>query len=191
MTHHLSNQGYFVIHFTVLWTLATAAGWMFWVFGASFPLFWLVLWPFLLFCGSIPGITVGVFQWRLLRRYQPNAGAWLLGIMPGTIISWLAINRAANTDVVNAENGAIIGLIIGISQAIVLAHWIKWRALFWVLISIASWIISWIVFGQGFYRGFETLASATALAGVLSGLATGPALIMLLSPSVTQSQEVV
>ena len=141
--------------FLILWTLATAAGWLVGVLLIDVsPL-----------GESSLGLTVGVAQWLVLRPKIPNAYWWILATAAGWIVGRLiAIGFFPPEYGILA--GSAIGAAMGSFQWLILRGYVH-RAYWWVIMSILGWL--WAMTG----------VMGLNLIGVIAGVTTGFALDFL------------
>ena len=97
--------------------------------------------------GVLAGLSVGVFQWLVLRRCFANSRSWVGFTLLGFGVAWvLAMVLAAALFVAPSGSSSVRGLlslviptpIIGLSQGIALRRWsLPTRP--WVLASAVAW----------------------------------------------------
>jgi hypothetical protein len=104
------------------WVLASALGWAggFLIgvegaqwFGLSDVFFGLVV-------GMVTGVSLGLFQWLILRRQVPNAGWWV----PANIFAWTSSLLYYRPGITGA--GAFYGILSGLVTGTVLL-WLLYR----------------------------------------------------------------
>lgn len=141
--------------FVILWTLATAAGWLvgFFLIDGS-PL-----------GESGIGLTIGIAQWVVLRSRIPNAYWWILATAAG----WIA-GRLIALGLFPLEYGILAGAAIGAGvgsfQWLILRRHVQ-RAYWWIIMSILGW--TWAM----------TQVLGPYLIGVVAGATTGFAIDFL------------
>ena len=141
--------------FLLLWTLATAAGWLvgFLLIDVS-PL-----------GESSFGLTIGIAQWLILRSKIPNAYWWILA----TAVGWI-IGRLLAIGFFPPEYGILAGSAIGAAmgsfQWLILRRYVN-RAYWWIIMSLLGWL--WAMTG----------VLGLNLIGVVAGVITGFALDFL------------
>jgi hypothetical protein len=126
------------------------------------------------------GITIGIAQWTVLRRYLPKATRWIAATMIGYLLCAIIFAFANNdparllrTEVVNnVVLFALMGIAIGASQWWVLRqHYLNARL--WVLASAFGFLFfMWLVVNPAPSQGVLYLRSATigAFAAALTGV---------------------
>ena len=121
------------------WWLTCIAG-----YALAFPLGFMlgdsVMWGW-----SIGGLIIGALQWLVLRRRVRQAQWWvpftLLGVVVGSAASFVmgeVVLRAVGLGAAFASLGGVIGLGVGVSQWVVLSHWLQ-RAGWWIWANIAGY----------------------------------------------------
>jgi hypothetical protein len=141
--------------------------------------------------GAILGAIVGGAQWLALRSSGVGPAWWLattLATAVATALTLLVVGSGTTTSDLMLR-GAITGLAVGASQAIVLRT--TWtRRVAWTAVTAAAWAGAWLITLQVIVdpeRGYVGFGASGALAAtVLTGLAlavvlgprqgTGPAL---------------
>ncbi|GEM_PF-1952304 len=116
--------------------------------------------------GIVSGGWFGFWQWLVLRKQISSSGKWILtssiGMAAGTLLSSLII-YAISSDPISeyidsvdfsilamlATPGIINGIVIGISQWLVLREW-TYRAGWWVVIMPVSFTLGLLIFSSGF-----------------------------------------
>lgn len=122
LRHRILNPG--------RWVISTILGFMFGVFigdGVSSLLSiqfiarpWRnSLWDFAL-TGLLLGLLVGIFQWLVLKQQSTQAHWWI----PASIVAWVSVYLISSVNWVVGllANGAIIGIITGVTLIWVLRH---------------------------------------------------------------------
>ena len=104
------------------------------------------------------GLSVGCFQWLILRRYLPRMGWWILATCLGLLLA-LGISRnlsdlahsldfEIDNDLINSFIIVLLGGPIGLLQWFVLRRHVS-RAGWWIFASVAGWILAvLVVFGM-------------------------------------------
>ena len=104
------------------------------------------------------GLSVGCFQWLILRRYLPRMGWWILATCLGLLLA-LGISRnlsdlahsldfEIDNDLINSFIMVLLGGSIGLLQWFVLRRHVS-RAGWWIFASVAGWILAvLVVFGM-------------------------------------------
>jgi hypothetical protein len=109
------------------------------------------------------GLTVGLVQWIQMRLLIPKSGWWILA----TGLAWslsLAISRWLGAGFSLDLRGAMIGVLLGLSQWLLLRRYFR-RAWWWIVTSALAWTLG------------QTLGES--LVGAVVGGITGIALVML------------
>ena len=149
--------------FLILWTVATAAGWLvgYLLIDVS-PL-----------GESTFGLTVGIAQWLVLRMKIPNAYWWILATAAGWIVGRLiAIGFFPPEYGILA--GSVIGAAMGSFQWLIMRRYVN-RAYWWIILSILGWL--WAMTG----------VLGLTLIGVVAGATTGFALDFLFRQPLSES----
>ena len=126
------------------------------------------------------GISIGLFQWFVLRPYIPRASWWVLASLTGWAIC-LPLAQALFRVVNDAMDGAIKGSFVGIIQITVfgfligLAQWLVLRqhiskAGWWILTSIISLNVAFLLTTAGALVNIMEIVLVGAVSGALSGL---------------------
>ena len=126
------------------------------------------------------GISVGLFQWLVLRPYIPRASWWVLASITGWAIG-LPLAHTLFRDVNAAMEGAIEGYFVGIIQITVfgfligLAQWLVLRqhvskAGWWILTSILSLNVAFLLTTAGALVNITEIIVVGTVFGALSGL---------------------
>ncbi len=188
------------------WLAMTSVGWTIWVllvpaallatvFSLVFPIIAvLVVIPTLI--NTTPGISVGFFQWLILRQRVRQASLWLISSFLGSVLGAVLLLYSDIT--LRGHQGAVIGLSIGAMQWLVLSRW-RWRSLVWLPVSTVSWALSWNLLFDSLYTNMITqswtgvlgpsLARILAIAvipGIALGSMTGLTLIWIFLRRVRQ-----
>jgi hypothetical protein len=103
--------------------------------------------------GAVIGISIGIMQWLVLRRFIKPIGWWIIG----SIVAF-AIGKFIS-DMIEASwgtlglpiAGTVIGLSIGVIQYLILLHKIPWPK-WWILANTVAWAAGWSIM-----RGIETV----------------------------------
>jgi len=141
--------------FLILWTLATAAGWLVGYLLIDLP-------PL---GESTFGLTIGVAQWLVLRMKIPNAYWWILATGAGWIVGRL-IALLLFPPEYGILAGSAIGAAMGSFQWLILRRHVN-RTYWWIIMSILGWL--WAM----------TSVLGLYLIGVVAGAITGFALNFL------------
>ncbi|MDH3496443.1 MAG: hypothetical protein OER21_06750 [Gemmatimonadota bacterium] len=110
--------------------------------------------------GAMEGLVVGAAQWVVLRRAlavraRPWIGAtmagavaaWLLGVIPATVMSATADAGGTPPTIGDALQlalaavmGAVLGVILAVPQWLVLKRWVR-RAGWWIPANSVAWLV--------------------------------------------------
>ncbi len=131
------------------------------------------------------GLSFGIMQWLILRRYMPRAGWWVLVSTLGWILGFgvlaLADKFTENlvTSAIQPEVSALAfflaaGASVGILQWLVLRRHML-QAGWWVLANVVGWGILGLIVGKSLDR-FTDLAAIAAVPPAI----TGAVLVLLL-----------
>ena len=133
--------------------------WLFWILAfLSFPIAGLlanlvgaVTTPVRgILAGAIAGVTLGLFQWLILRSRLPSLPIWWAVAMS----VGMAIGLATGTVLLGSETGgnellwrgAITGLCIGIAQYIVLRQVLPLpQSVIWIGVVAVGWALGWYI----------------------------------------------
>ena len=133
--------------------------WLFWILAfLSFPIAGLlanlvgpVTTPVrAILAGAIAGVTLGLFQWLILRSRLPSLPIWWAVAMS----VGMAVGLAISTVLLGSETGgnellwrgAITGLCIGIAQYIVLRQVLPLpQSVIWIGVVAVGWALGWFV----------------------------------------------
>lgn len=176
---------------------------------------------------AVEGLAVGTAQWLVLRRALPllpwrswalatAAGAlvaWLLGMLPSTLLSAAGAAQAATSGAASTPSaaepslalqlllaagmGAVLGPVLGVPQWLVLRRFVE-RAGWWVLANVMAWMagMPMVFLATGLIQpGFSApaIAGLVALgclaAGTVVGAVHGAWLVWLLSPLMNPSSK--
>jgi len=133
------------------WILASTLGWVVgWILSGDVGV----------------GTVVGITQWLVLRREIGRAGWWILATAVGWTLGWAVVMAGVivppQPDLAGSMlAGAIIGLIVGLSQWLVLRLAVD-QAGWWVLASTIGWAVA--------MTGMIGWTLSGAAAGALTGL---------------------
>jgi hypothetical protein len=145
------------------WIMATALGWF---------LGGLIYSPL---TTVISGFLVGIFQWLVLQGRIARPWRWIIASFCGWTIGYFIAYYSALRGFEIFE-GVIIGLIVGITQWVVLRsefHWTGW----WIIFSVVGWTTG------------LTLLPGVIITGTMAGVLTGIALeILLRHPRLKETQ---
>ncbi|MDH3604123.1 MAG: hypothetical protein OEU26_31330, partial [Candidatus Tectomicrobia bacterium] len=144
--------------------------------------------------GAIEGLSIGYFQWRVLRSVFPKLTAaswliatitvgalgWFLGMLPSTLMAGATTELAQSPDLPAglvaswaALLGTGLGAVFGGSQWIVLrrhAH----NAWTWMVANAMGWAIAMVIlFLAASWPTEATAAGVVVLLGALAGLLAG------------------
>jgi hypothetical protein len=125
------------------------------------------------------GLSFGIMQWLILRRYMPRAGWWVLASTLGWILGFgilaLADKFAENlvTSAIQPEVSALVfflaaGALVGILQWLVLRRHML-QAGWWVLANVVGWGILGLIVGKSLDR-FTDLAAMAAVPPAITGI---------------------
>jgi predicted Ser/Thr protein kinase len=101
------------------------------------------------------GLSTGAMQWFVLRRYLRQPGQWVWASVGGTIFGAFALSIVTQIDtggepwgivVVLSIATTIFGACLGVAQSLVLGDQYR-GAGWWVLSSIAAWLLAGLVNG--------------------------------------------
>jgi uncharacterized integral membrane protein len=154
----------------------------------------------MIIAGSLEGLTVGYFQWHVLRGVFPTMKArfwikptvlvaalgWFLGMLPSTFFTANQETAAAQaqpdlplvwTIIFAALMGLIVGAIFGAAQWFVLRRFVK-NAGLWIIGNAVGWSVAliWIFIAASLPDEETSLANVLILGGIgglLSGLSVG------------------
>ena len=112
------------------WVLVTTLGWL---------LGWAIA------GGITAGIVAGLGQWLVLRQLTRRASSWIWVTIAGWSLGWLIV---ASGNIITADTwaipmlfaGAILGLVVGFAQWLVLRH-LVYNAGWWIAASTFGWTI--------------------------------------------------
>jgi hypothetical protein len=124
------------------------------------------------------GLSFGIMQWLILRRYMPRAGWWVLVSTLGWILGFgvlaLAGKFAENLvpSAIQPEVSALVfflaaGVSLGILQWLVLRRHML-QAGWWVLANVVGWGILGLIIGKSLDR-FTDLAAMAAVPPAITG----------------------
>ncbi len=174
------------------WLGANLLGWTVGqVFYQSLGRFW-GRWPLSLIVGAaallLMGLTLGALQALVLFHRVLGVYAWivatgfglLLGSLAGIYFLLLYLNAPAPFDWSGLAQGALLGLVLGAAQWLVLRRSIE-RASWWVAANTVAWSLGFLA-ASLLSGGPGSAASALSIAipGAVSGALTGVALMWLL-----------
>ncbi len=135
--------------------------------------------------GLVIGSAVGIAQWLVLRRWISPVGWWVvLSIVGFGVGKALAEATLPGTTTLPgyALTGAIIGVVVGLAQWVVL-HRILSSAGWWVPATGVAWVVGWSAIGVAEHASDWTTLAVYVVGGVgaaAAGLVTAVALIWLL-----------
>jgi predicted Ser/Thr protein kinase len=101
------------------------------------------------------GLSTGAMQWFVLRRYLRQPGQWVWASVGGTLIGAFALSIVTQIDTGGEPWGIVVvlgiattifGACLGIAQSLVLGDQYR-GAGWWVLSSIAAWLLAGLVNG--------------------------------------------
>jgi hypothetical protein len=124
------------------------------------------------------GLSFGIMQWLILRRYMPRAGWWVLVSTLGWILGFgvlaLADKFTENlvTGAIQPEVSALVfflaaGASLGILQWLVLRRHML-QAGWWVLANVVGWGILGLIVGKSLDR-FTDLVAIAAVPPAITG----------------------
>jgi len=133
------------------------------------------------------GATMGILQWLVLRKHLSQAGWWVAASAGAGMLIGIGAAYFSNQVEVNVVIGyALVGVILGMLQWLVLRGQISWSAL-WIIASSLGWTLAVLEVQSldqlGLMRGLsETLGIILAfgMAGTMVGIVTGGLLVWLL-----------
>ncbi|MCU0648676.1 MAG: hypothetical protein MUF00_11810, partial [Gemmatimonadaceae bacterium] len=148
--------------------------------------------------GAGMGLTVGVFQSRVIRARLGGASPWFWSCVVGLASPFLAtdIARAVGVDVPYSLYAAVIcgGLVVGVWQGALLRSSLG-RGTSWVAASVIGWALASgaVALADFFVRatslrgvpGALVYLGLVALGGVLLAVSSGFVLVRLLTPQPT------
>ncbi|MFC2172189.1 hypothetical protein ACFLU6_06105 [Acidobacteriota bacterium] len=148
---------------------------------------------------AVLGVTLGMMQWLVLRRWIPGSKGWIAATIAGGALSGFFLTAVYQTLDLTVSLG-VFGLAIGITQLFVL-----WRSLrlagLWPVVSALSWWSGALIaqyFDQVIFRpdhvtgalSFLLVCLFHGLSGFFSSILTGLALRwMLLLKKARQAQQ--
>ena len=150
----------------------TQIEWLFWFqWIVASTLGWLVGWAILGEVGI--GAALGVAQWLVLRGEVANAGWWILASAAAWLVGWGIIVSGlvvpTGADLISSLIvGAVMGLLLGAGQLLVLRRWTHYASL-WIPANVSAWSVS-----------FTGIMGGAALTGFVVGVVTGLVLDWLL-----------
>lgn len=140
--------------------------------------------------GGVLGITSGITQWLILRRYLDRIGAWV----PLTILGWVlfwAVNLSGllgegsgvtGKIVEGLAHGAIFGALLGVLQWLILRRGAD-NAGWWILVSAAAWSVG-AALGDGVTAALGGEGPFDILIGIMAAaILTGVGMMWLLRQS--------
>lgn len=142
--------------------------------------------------GALAGLLVGAGQWLGLRRYQDQAGIWVLA----TAIGWsLGLFAATGLFFWLLRDGlgyftlmvpmAVGGVVMAYAQGLILRRWMPITTYWWILANAMGLVVGWVL-ALGLASGANPsstfpaglgLAVLGALHGGLVGLESGVAIV--------------
>lgn len=145
--------------------------------------------------GTILGGAVGVAQWLVLRRHAEQVGWWIVATIAGFMVglgigmpladtgfmpTGAALRVAYNTGM----TGAIVGVVLGLFQWVVLRRFIPSAAL-WIVASALGWMV-----GMGLGAAISTWSTTIGsllVSGLSCGVVTGIVMQYLMRQKVSSS----
>jgi len=126
------------------------------------------------------GISVGLFQWLVLRPHIPQAIWWVLASITGWAIGLplaQALFRAVNAAMEGAIEGSfagtiqitVFGVLIGLAQWLVLRQHVS-KAGWWILASIMSLNVAFLITTAGALVNITEIIVVGTVLGALPGL---------------------
>jgi hypothetical protein len=124
------------------------------------------------------GLSFGIMQWLILRRYIPRAGWWVLVSTAGWLLGFGVLAVAEKftenlmTRAIQSEVFALVfflaaGASLGILQWLLLRRHML-RAGWWVLANVVGWGILGLIVGKSLDR-FTDLAAMAAVPPAITG----------------------
>jgi hypothetical protein len=109
--------------------------WLKWILVST--LGWVIGWAL---AGEMTiGVVIGVMQGIILYPLVPQAGWWVLASAVGWAVGQMLVVTTFPTEV-GVIAGAFLGVILGISQWIVLRRWF-FQAGWWIIMSTLGWAL--------------------------------------------------
>ena len=135
--------------------------------------------------GLVIGSAVGIAQWLVLRRPVSPRGGWvvasIIGFGLGSAMREVLL-PGVSTVGADALSGAIIGLLVGLAQWVVLRHCVS-AAGWWIPAIAAAWAIGWTAIGVAERSADWPTMAVYLVSGVgaaAAGIVTGVVLIYVL-----------
>ena len=135
--------------------------------------------------GLVIGSAVGIAQWLVLRRWISPVGWWvalsIIGFGVGKALAEAAL-PATTTLPGYALTGAIIGVVVGLAQWVVLRRSLA-SAGWWVPATSLAWVVGWSAIGIAEHASDWPTITVYVVGGIgaaASGLVTAMTLIWLL-----------
>lgn len=140
--------------------------------------------------GAVEGLSLGYFQWRVLRAHLPElpagrwigvtalaaAGGWLLGMLPPTLLqsgSMLVEPVISDTFFVVLLLGLVTGTVFGAAQAWVLRRHVPHPAR-WIAANALGWSVAMLwIFLAASLPNESTPALTVVVLGAAGGLVAG------------------
>ena len=145
---------------------------------------------------TVIGLTIGLVQWLLIRRYIFRSGWWIVASMGGHIVGniliyvstpyLLSVGRPLQNNVVA---GALVGVSIGTAQWLVLRKQFYQSGL-WILGNTVGWSISYLLsslMAERIVTCHDTCQSS--IGGMTLGIITGWMLMRLLHHSTAHTRQ--
>ncbi|HEY5563299.1 MAG TPA: hypothetical protein VIK72_16395 [Clostridiaceae bacterium] len=148
------------------------------------------------FYGAIVGVTLGVAQWLLLRKYLNKVGYWILL----TSIGWVLFNELNILNLFGEAkgiaiipdliHGTVFGVILGVLQWLLLRKRLQ-KSSWWIIASIAASTLG-VTVGDG----FNIITSSDApgdvvISSILLGIITGVCMMRLLIRNQSNSKNTI
>lgn len=161
------------------WVVAVVAGWVigFWLCGAIQEF----LSTFFI-DGLVIGSAVGIAQGLVLRRqhiapFVPWVALSIIGFGIGKFVSDI-IGQASTNPAAIMLGGAVIGLLVGLTQSVVLMDRFA-RAWWWIGANVLAWAVGWSMIGLADPSSVAMTYAVGAIGAAAVGIITGIALIGL------------
>jgi serine/threonine protein kinase len=154
---------------------------------------------------TLVGTSVGIAQWFVLRRQVPQTGLWVLATAVGEAVGlalsvslFQSLYETMPMPLVESFYGAVIGVLVGIGQWLVLRRQIAqtgWWVLATTLGKTVGGIIGWGIINPLFFPGEEIpqigllilgIAIARGVTETVSAAITGGVMVWLLRRSVAK-----
>ena len=140
--------------------------------------------------GLVIGSAVGIAQWLVLRRYVSPVGWWVaLSIVGYGVGKAMAEATLPGTTTLPgyALTGAIVGVVVGLAQWVVLRRSLS-SAGWWVPATSLAWVVGWCAIGVAEHASDWPTLAVYVVGGIgaaVAGLITAMTLIWLLRITLT------